>query len=75
MVCSLRVHWTGICTLILFRLNYVPFTEQELGILISLFYIIVFICEGIQTGKNFLGEVTKAYMDGRVKFDSVDEEI
>ena len=33
---------------------YVPFTEQELGSLISPFYIIVFICEGIQTGKTFL---------------------
>ena len=74
MVCSLHVHWTSICTLIFFRLNYVPFTEQELGILISLFYIIVFICEGIDW-KNFLGEVTKAYMDEHVKFDSVDEEI
>ena len=49
-------------------------TEQELGMLISLFYIIVFICEGIDQ-KNFFVEVTKAYMDEHVKFDSFDEEI
>ena len=53
VVCSLHVHWMSICTLIFFK-AYIPFTEQELGILICLFYIIVFICEGIQTGNTFL---------------------